>query len=142
MATVAVVDSNVLVYRVDPRNPVKQRIATERLRGGIVDGSLVLAYQSVVEFHAAVTRPPALLTWIDAARETEELLVAFPVLYPTDNLVRSALRAADTYQLSWYDALIWAYADTNGIEEILSEDFQPDRLYGSVRVINPFAANR
>lgn len=140
MATAAVVDSNVLVYRFDPRDPHKQKIAIDRLRRGLADGSLVLTDQSVIEFFAAVTRPPMLLTWIDATREAEELLLTFPVLYPTELLVRSALRAANAYQLSWYDALIWAYADTNGIHEILSEDFQHGRSYGGVRVTNPFAA--
>jgi predicted nucleic acid-binding protein len=42
------------------------------------------------------------------------------------------------YQLSWFDAHFWAYAEHFGLEEILSEDFQHGRLYGTVRVTNPF----
>jgi predicted nucleic acid-binding protein len=33
---------------------------------------------------------------------------------------------------------MWAYADVNGLTEIISEDFQHGRLYGGIRVINPF----
>jgi hypothetical protein len=31
-----------------------------------------------------------------------------------------------------------AYAEHYGLTELYSEDFQHDRLYGSVRVVNPF----
>ena len=73
-----------------------------------------------------------------ARRETEELLSQFEVLYPVEALVRAALRGAAAYQLSWFDAHMWAYAEHYGLGEILSEDFQHDRLYGTVRAMNPF----
>lgn len=76
----------------------------------------------------------------DACREAEELLVQFPILYQNESVVRTALRGAATYQLSWFDAHLWAYAEHYGIAEIVSEDFQHGRLYGSVRIRNPFLA--
>jgi hypothetical protein len=39
---------------------------------------------------------------------------------------------------SWFDAHLWAYTEHYGLEEIVSEDFEHGRLYGSVRVGNPF----
>lgn len=78
-----IVDTNILVYRSDPRDLRKQRLATE-------------------------------------------------------DLIQAALHATVFHQLPWYDALMWAYADVNGLTEILSEDFQHGRLYGHVRVRNPF----
>jgi predicted nucleic acid-binding protein len=45
---------------------------------------------------------------------------------------------AQRYQLSWFDAHLWSYAEHYGLTEIFTEDFQHDRLYGSVRVVNPF----
>jgi hypothetical protein len=32
----------------------------------------------------------------------------------------------------------WAVAEHYGLEELLSEDFEHDRMYGTVRVVNPF----
>jgi len=139
----ALVDTNVLVYRFDPRFADKQRLATELLRDGIQNGELVLAHQALVEFFAVVTRPiaggPPLLERVDATREVEELLMQFDVLYPTENVVRLALRGAATYQLSWFDAHMWAHAEAHGLDELLSEGFQHDRTYGAVRVVDPFA---
>lgn len=77
----------------------------------------------------------------EAHREAEEFLNAFPVIYPTENTVRTALRGAALYKLSWYDAHLWAYADERGLDPIWSEDFEDGRLYGRVRVCNPFRAS-
>ena len=75
----------------------------------------------------------------DAWREAEDLLEQFPVVFPNAEVVRTAIRGAATYQLSWFDAHIWAYAEFYHCEELFSEDFQHDRLYGTVRAVNPFA---
>ena len=138
----ALVDTNVLVYRFDPRFPEKQRVASELLRRGIAEDSIRLPHQAVVEFVSVVTRPlgggEPLLTPDEARREAEELLAQFEVVYPNQALVRTALRGAASYGLAWFDAHLWAYAEHYGLAELYSEDFQHDRLYGSVRVLNPF----
>ena len=143
MAVAALVDTNVLVYRFDPRFREKQRIAPELLRAGIADGSLRIPHQAIVEFVAVVTRPlgksPPLLRPDDARREAEELLSQLDVVYPNEAILRTALRGAAAYQLSWFDAHMWAYAEYYGLPELLSEDFQDGRLYGTVTVRNPFA---
>jgi predicted nucleic acid-binding protein len=137
----ALVDTNILVYRFDNRFAAKQKIATALLRSGIVDGSLRVPHQAIVEFAAAVTRTirgHVILKQSEALREAEELLSQFPVLYPNEIVVRNAIRGCAAYHLNWFDAHLWAYAEHYGLSEIISEDFQHDRLYGSVRVVNPF----
>lgn len=138
----ALVDTNVLVYRFDPRFPAKQRLATDLLRAGIEDDSVRLPHQAIVEFVAVVSRPlgeqSPLLSPSDARREAEELLSQFTVLYPTEGLVRIALRGTAAYGLSWFDAHLWAYAEFYGLDELMSEDFEHGRLYGTVRAVDPF----
>jgi len=94
-----------------------------------------------MEFIAAVTRPirgHSILTPTDALREAEEFLKQFTVLYPNEAILRTAIRGYAAYQLSWFDAHLWSYAEHYGLDEILTEDFQHDRLYGTVRAVNPF----
>ena len=137
----ALVDTNVLVYRFDDRFPEKQRIAVDVLRRGIIEDSVRLPHQAIMEFVAAVTRPirgHVILNRADALREAEELLKQFTILYPNEAVLRTAMRGCAAYQLSWFDAHVWAYAEHYGLEEILTEDLVPDRLYGAVRVVNPF----
>lgn len=139
----ALIDTNVLVYRFDPRDPRKQAVATETLRSHLANDSTRVAHQAIVEFVAATTRPlagePPLLSPAEARHEAEDLLSQFTVLWPTDALVRLALRGAAAYGLSWFDAHMWAYAEHYGLDELLSEDFETHRLYGTVRIVNPFA---
>lgn len=138
----ALVDTNVLVYRHDPRDPEKQARAEALLRRGIADASLRIAHQALVEFMAAVSCPlqglGPLLAPADARRETEDLLRLFPVLYPDAHLVRVAIQGMAAYELSWWDAHMWAHAELHGLDTLYSEDFQAGRWYGGVRVVNPF----
>ncbi len=141
MAARALIDTNILIYRYDERFPDKQSIASDVLRVGIVSGSMRIPHQAIVEFVAATTRgkpEDRLLHAADALREAEELMAQFPILYPDEAVLRTALRGTAAYGLSWFDAHLWAYAEVNGIEELLSEDFQHGRLYGTVTVRNPF----
>ncbi len=144
----ALVDTNILVYRYDPRFPEKQRRAVEILYRGAEHLTMVLPHQVILEFVAATTRLHSfadgergpLLTPQEAHREAEHLLASFPTVYPTVEVLRTALRGAAAYQLSWFDAHLWAYADFYGLPEILSEDFEHGRFYGTVRITDPFAA--
>ncbi len=136
------VDTNILVYRFDARFPEKQAAAGDLLRKGLTEDAVRIPHQALLEFVAVVTRVRAgsrsLLAPDEARRETEELMAQFPVLFPNAALVRTALQGAAAYQLSWFDAHLWAYAEHYGLEEIVSEDFEHGRLYGSVRIRNPF----
>jgi predicted nucleic acid-binding protein len=143
------VDTNILVYRFDSRFPEKQEIATRLLREGIERDDVRLSHQAIVEFVAAVMRPvphgkrlAPMLAQSDAVREAEELMSQFTVLYPNAEVVRAALRGMGAYQLSWFDAHMWAYAECHGLDELVTEDMQHGRLYGRVRVRNPFAGQK
>jgi len=142
MAAASLIDTNILVYRFDPRFPEKQAIATKLLRDGLRTDSVRIPHQALLEFMAAVTGvrigAAPLLSQADATRETEAFLDQFRILYPSTTVVRTALRGAVTYQLPWFDAHLWAYAECHGILELISEDFEHGRLYGSVRARNPF----
>ena len=74
----ALVDTNVLVYRYDPRDSAKQRVARALLRKGLEQEVLRIPHQAIVEFVQAVTRPvgrggAGLLTRAEALREADEV---------------------------------------------------------------------
>lgn len=137
----ALIDTNILVYRFDQRFPEKQAIATRILRDGLLNDSVRIPHQAIMEFVAVVTRSirgHKILRPSDAFKEAEEFLKQFVVLYPNEAILRNAIRGCADHQLNWFDAHLWSYAEHYGLAEIISEDFQHDRLYGEVRVINPF----
>lgn len=139
----ALVDTNILFYRLDARDPGKQSRSRILLREGLVSGDLRVPYQALVELVAATTRPlgkgkPALLSRAEALREVDALRVQFDVLYPNEAVLALALRGALLYELAWFDACLWAYAEHYGLNTLYSADFTHGRMIGRVRVVNPF----
>lgn len=65
-------------------------------------------------------------------------MMSFPVVYPEEEVLITALRGVSTYGLSWYDAHLWAHAEVYALPEIFSEDFEHGRHHGSVRIVDPF----
>lgn len=137
------VDTNILVYRVDRHFPEKRARATAFLRRGLERDELRIAHQAVVEFVSAVTRPrkkgPSILSLGEALIHTEALLDQFPVLYPTEGILRLALRGMAAYRLSWFDAHMWAYAEFYGLSPLYTEDLESGLRIGTVEIQNPLA---
>jgi predicted nucleic acid-binding protein len=140
----SLVDTNILVYCCDPRDPDKRAAAAKILREGGVSGELRIPHQALVEFVNSVTRlrgrEAPIMRLEDATRQAESFMAEFPVLYPNEHVFRTALYGMATYRLPWFDAHLWAYAAHYSIPELLSEDFEHGRMYGPVRVRNPFVA--
>ncbi|MGB7602445.1 MAG: PIN domain-containing protein [Candidatus Sulfotelmatobacter sp.] len=137
----SLVDTNILVYCYDPSDQKKRAIARDVLRRGMAAGVLRIPHQALMEFVSAVIKPRtggSLLTREEAWRQAEDFLDEFAVLYPNESVFRIALLGMAAYKFSWYDAHLWAYAEHYGLPEILSEDFEHGRIYGRVRVRNPF----
>lgn len=140
----SLVDTNILVYRCDPRDPRKRVAAREILRTGGISGEFRIPHQALVEFVNSVTRSRGreapIMRLEDATRQAELFMDEFPVLYPNEAVFRMALLGKAAYGLPWYDAHLWAYAEHYGLHELLSEDFEHGRKYGTVWVRNPFLA--
>lgn len=137
------IDTNVLVYRVDARFADKQQKAASLLEKTVRSGECRIPHQALLEFYAVVTRPlkgvkRSLLTANEVREEIEILLLTSVILYPVENVIRLGLYGAATFGLSWFDAHLWAYAEHYGCSVIYSEDFQHGLYYGSVKVVNPF----
>jgi predicted nucleic acid-binding protein len=62
----------------------------------------------------------------------------WPVFDLTPFIVLDAARGVRDYQLSYYDAQIWACARLNQVAVVLSEDFSEGSFLEGVRFVNPF----
>src|SRR5919107_482698 len=138
MATRYVVDTNVLVYTLDRREPEKRERAREVLRRVGGAGNAALPVRVLFEFGGACLRKlepsPDPRT---VRREVERLMLAFPVLPLTGPVVLEALRGVAEHMLSYHDAQIWAAARLGQVGVILSEDFNPGAVLDGVSFANP-----
>lgn len=129
------IDTNVFVYAVDERDPVKQRRARDILQ--TVDHA-VISTQVLDEFYVVATRklsiPLAPETAVAAVRRmAESECVAIDA-----ELVLDAIEAGTRWQLSHWDALVVAAAHRSRCGVILTEDLHHGADYDGIRIENPF----
>lgn len=134
------VDTNVLVYRHDRTDPVKQARAEAwyefvwRRRLGR------LSFQVLQELYATLTRKLAPQFDVQEARALVRDLAAWQPVAADFALLERAWRLESRYSLSWWDAMIVAAAQSAGCRALLTEDLQHGQMFGAVRVIDPFAS--
>ena len=143
----ALIDTNVLVYMHDHRFPLKQRTAHDLIERLLRSDELRVAHQSLLEFYVATTRiRPALrrplLSPEEARAQIHDMVIAFEILYPVEPMIALTLLGSAVHGFSWFDAHLWSFAEYFGCELFYSEDFQHERRYGNVRIIDPFNDSR
>jgi len=133
------IDTNVLVYALDPADHIKQRIAIDLLDELAGNGRGSLSVQCLTECFNAITRRiaqpiPAAI----AGEHIADFASTFTVFELTGAIVVGACEAVASAQISLWDALIWSLARHHFISTILTEDMQHRSSIGSVRYLNPF----
>lgn len=129
-------DSNVLVYAVDRDAGERHEQAVE-IVDRCVDLSCALSLQVLGEFYFVATRKGR-MPHHEAAAQVADWQILFPTLVPTPRTIGRALDAVSGFGLPFWDAMLWAVCAENGITLLYSEDFQHERVYGTVRARNPF----
>ena len=132
------IDTNVLVYRYDSRDPVKQLRAQELVKSGIESQTAVVSAQVLGEFFTTVTRKIQIPLSTDDAQEAVDLISTLSVVALDLALVRRAISTQKRYGISYWDALIVVAAESAGCTRILSEDLNSGQAYNGVVVVNPF----
>jgi len=133
------VDTNVLVYLYDQQAPDKQLQALTILDYLAQEHLGVVSTQVLAEFFWVTTRKLSHpLTLDEATASVNRYLDTWLVLDVTTSVIREACRGVQVYQLSYWDAQIWAVAYLHQIPILLSEDFQNNQVIEGVRFVNPF----
>lgn len=130
-------DTNVLVYSLDSRDPAKRDRAREVLDRLVELGNAALSSQALAEFANVALRKLA-LTPEQSYRQVERFELLFPIYPLTPALVLEALRGVKDHHFSYYDAQVWAAAKLHQLPILLSEDFPDGATVEGVSFLNPF----
>lgn len=130
------VDSNILVYAFDAREPEKLVRAQAVLDALVESDRGVLSAQVLSEVYSTLTKKE-IVPLETAERIVMEYARSWPIFDVKLEAVLDAVRAVRQYQFSYFDSLIWATAKLNGIPNILSEDGQDGQVIEGVRRLNP-----
>ena len=129
------VDTNILVYAAGVNtDKARQTAASNALNEIHHLGALPV--QALSEFAAVLlrhNRPADVIL-----QDVEALADTWPVLHPTARTVTEALAGVKDYQLSFWDAMLWAIAVEHGLSTILSEDGPTGHSIRGVQYVSPF----
>jgi predicted nucleic acid-binding protein len=127
-------DTTVLIYAVS-RDEARASVAETLLAAG---GSISI--QVLNEF-AAVARRMLNMSWQETAEALDAIrALCGPPAPLTVEMHDTALRIAEDYDYSIYDALILAAALEIGCDVLYSEDMQDGQRIDSLTIRNPFLA--
>jgi predicted nucleic acid-binding protein len=129
-------DTNILVYSDDPRDPAKRQTALNLIKANLRLRTGVVSLQVLQEYFVSATGKLKLNAAL--AKQRVEVFAKFHIAEPT---VRDILAAIDMHRLhgfSFWDALVLRMAKQTGCRILLSEDLQHHREFDGVKIVNPF----
>lgn len=137
MAVEAFLDTNILLYAYDLDAGHKRQVAQEIVaRAHKFPRKYAISVQVLQEFHVNFVRSGG------SQNSAIELLEDFSALKIVDNTLpvyRLGLALQQHFQLSLWDAMVIAAAQTAKAALLYSEDMNHGQDYNGVRVVNPFA---
>jgi predicted nucleic acid-binding protein len=136
-AEVYTLDTNILVYAVDPAEGWKHHVATAIVDCS-VERSCILTVQALAEFVAVATRR-GMRSRADAVAQTRDWLRAFPIAAADGTALETACRAMEEERFGLFDALLLATARQAGCTIALSEDLHDGARLDGIVARNPFA---
>lgn len=129
-------DSNVLVYSDDSRDPAKQQTALNLIKIYLRGRTGVVSLQVLQEYFVSATGKLKLDA--ELARRRVEVFAKFHVSEPTVNDILAAIDLHRLHGFSFWDALILRMAKQAGCRLLLSEDMQHGQEIDGVKIVNPF----
>lgn len=129
------VDTNILIYVNDPRDPAKQGIAAS-LVSSLTDG--VLLWQVACEYLAASRKLEALgYDKVQAWQYIRDLQQVWHTALPTWSVLNQAEDLLKRFSLSYWDAMIVAACLEANVQTLYTEDFGYSNIDG-LGIVNQF----
>jgi predicted nucleic acid-binding protein len=132
------VDTNVLVYARDAREPAKRARAVAWLELLWREQLGRSSMQVLSEYYVALTRKLEPRVAPAEAWDDVSALMAWRPQPSDEALLKRGREIEQRYRLGWWDCLIVAAAQVQGCALLLSEDLHDGGVYGGVTVRSPF----
>lgn len=135
--TKILVDSNILIYAHQRGEKEKHERCAEVV-GSLIDSDVMcLSVQNLVEFSRVLSEKASVDK--DLVRQfVFDLSESSHVIGYDENTVISALMISKQYQIHFFDALLAATMQENGISKILTENLKDFKKVAGIEAENPF----
>jgi predicted nucleic acid-binding protein len=131
------VDTNVLIYAHDPREPGKQEIAVSLIESS-TDAALL--WQVACEYISASRKwEPFGYSRRQAWQDIRDLRSVWTAVLPSWEVADRAQRLMDRHTFAYWGALIAAACLEAGITRLISENFSGFHDLEGLEIVNPFS---
>jgi predicted nucleic acid-binding protein len=134
-------DTNVLIYSLDVRDPVKRSKARDLLRRLHAQSPpTYLPWQVIGEFvrQLRAWQDQGKLTPVNVRRYANLFRRLFPVIMPTPQVLDRALDLAHHFSLSHWDSMLLGACNECGVDTLYTEDMGSPTTYDGIQLLNPF----
>lgn len=131
-------DTNILIYALDASEGERHRIARELVRESLRRKQLVVSTQVLQEFRYLARGRLRGRLMVEAVELMFEEFARYCATGTDLPLLRAAIQRAEADTLNLYDAIVLEGALRTGCTELLSEDLQHERRFGTLTIRNPF----
>ena len=131
------VDTNILIYALDPEDPKKRSVSADLLKRTISSRTLILSPQSLNECYRVLTQRRRLMP-VAEARSYVRLLAPWAVAPLDAATTEKAWDVQDKAGASWWDSLMLAAALRSQCRLFVSEDMSDGAVIDGMRIANPF----
>jgi len=139
--TKILVDSNILIYAHQRSENEKHKRCAEVVSSLIDSDEMCLSVQNLVEFSRVLSEKASLDK--DLVRQfVFDLSESSHVISYDENTVISALMISKQYKIHFFDALLAATMQENGISKILTENIKDFKKMPGIEAENPFGKKR
>ncbi|MBV8753759.1 MAG: PIN domain-containing protein [Hyphomicrobiales bacterium] len=137
MTDLLFVDTNVLIYSLDPGDPAKRAKAAALIKAGVQRRALVTSPQTLTESYRILTQKRQVMP-VEAAREYLSALAPTCTAPLDPDTIVLAWQIEDRANYSWWDCLMLAAALRAGCRFFASEDLSDGHELVGMRIVNPF----
>ncbi len=134
------VDTNILIYSVDQKEPTKQAKAIQLLRQ-LVTGTepTVLLWQVLTESVRQLRRwkDNGELTDAEFMRHVQAFRSLFPLVLPIKGVLDPALDLVRRFSLSHWDSMILGACQEAGVTTLYTEDMGSPTSIDGIQLVNP-----
>ncbi len=129
-------DTNILAYSDDPRDPAKRQMALNLIKAHLCLRTGVVSLQVLQEYFVSAMGKLKLNAAL--AKQRVEVFAKFHIAEPTVSDILAAIDMHRLYGFSFWDALVLRMAKQSGCRILLTEDIQHGQEIDGVRIVNPF----
>jgi predicted nucleic acid-binding protein len=132
-------DTSILIYALDPADPIKRKVSVDLLRMTIANHSLTLSPQSLNEAYRVLTQRRQTMP-LAAVRAFLGTLAPWATAPLDAETTKRAWAVQDETKFGWWDSLMLAAALRAECGLFISEDLEDGMTVSGLRIANPFTA--